>query len=441
MNLMIFIIILFSHLMAARSFFSAMRQHKMPDTAHFAAISLILYYDIGLTIELLGFPTENKYFSAFFPAKENILLQAFMLLLIAPWLFQLGSQIIKKESKLTYQEDFAPLSKPRRKVFYLFTTVVSLVLAFSGSRQVVQADSIWAAREGIGAAMGPLIIILYFPLHFLAFYIRTSDAKTKKGLFFSLGLMFASIVATFAIGQRTNVLLPILIFVLFRAQLSLKKIVIFVSIAVIASAALLPIFKFQYSNTNSNVASLVAETVNGDLSRSGVLITALEMTEPVGTKTLPYPLAGYVYCLLYYVPRSIAPFKGWGTGQYFTADVVRTPVEDTSWGFGVGAIEEILLNVGFWWCFPVLLVYGMCMGFLDRLSSRMPSLVVPTRLAAIWLCGYDSGTLLLTFGTMAVIGLVFHYLFIQTPLSVYKVYGNSNVSVQKKLRSHTNKFL
>lgn len=420
MNLIIFFIILFSHLIAARPFFSNLRNGQMPNTVHFATISLILYYDLGLAIQAFGFGDNYEDFIPFFNAKESILIQAFILLILAPWLFHLGAIITNKESQLNFPDYFAIIRRDRKTIFYLATTVISLILAISGAKQLAMSNSVWAVRADIGEALGPLIIILALPMHFLGFYVRTSDAKTKTGLLFSLGLVLASILSTFAIGQRTNILLPILILVLFRNKITLKKIVIFLSIAVIIASALLPVFKWQYSSSDSGIGELVAETINGDFSRSSVLTTTLEMAEPIGTKILPYPMAGYVYCLLFYVPRSIVPFKGWSTSQYFTSDVARTPVEDTSWQLGIGAIEELLLNVGFWWCIPGLLVYGMCMGALDRLSMRVPSLLIPTRLAAIWLCGYDLSTLLLIFGTMAILGWVFHHLFVQKSIYISK---------------------
>lgn len=441
MNLIIFAIILFSHVMAARPYYLRLREGKMPNTVDFAAISLILYYDIGLAIELLGFTNETEYFTSFFSADEEILIQAFILLVLAPWLFHLGSIIANKRTKINRQEPVMSLSRSRRTIFYLLTIVISLTLAIYGYKQVYQNASVWAGRSEITEAWGPLIIILYLPIHFLAFYVRTSDASKKSGLLFSLGLVLFGILSTFMIGQRTNVLLPILILVLFRKKITLKKVLIFVSIALIGAAALLPIFKWQYTNTNSSLGELVAQTINSDFSRSYVLTAALERTEPLGTKVMPYPLSGYIYSLLFYVPRQIVPFKGWSTAQYFTSNIVRTHVEDTNWGFGVGAIEEILLNIGLLWCIPGLLVYGMCMGTLDRLSGRVPSLVIPTRLAAIWLCGYGLSTLVLMFGTMALVGWVFHHLFVQKSMYVSQSFELSSSPSHKKLLTHTNRFL
>lgn len=416
-----FVTILSSHLIASLPFWLMLGSGKMPNIAHFAAISVILYYDFGLLVDFLGFSEPGDYFTPFFSAKEHILIQAFIFLVLAPWMFHLGSIITIKGKKQNSSEYLENLSGHKQKFFYLLAITISLVMAINGCIQIVKNPSVWSGRAAITEALGPLIIVLYFPTYLLGFYIKTSDAKTKFGLVFSLVLVVASILSTFMIGQRNTILVPILILVLFRGKLNSQKLLIFVSIAVVVSATLLPIFKWQYASKDSSIGELVIETIDSDFSRSGVLVTALESTEPLGTKILPYPMSGYVYGFLYYVPRSIVPFKGWSTAQYFTSNIVRTPVEDTSWGFGVGAIEELLLNIGSGLCIPGLIVYGMCMGALDKLSSRVPSLVVPTRLAGIWLCGYDLPSLLITFGTMAILSYVFHHLFVQKLIYVSKI--------------------
>jgi hypothetical protein len=56
-------------------------------------------------------------------------------------------------------------------------------------------------------------------------------------------------------------------------------------------------------------------------------------------------------------------------------------------------------------------LYGFAIYQLDQLSRRFPSLIVPTRLSALWLCGYHLPALLLMFGSMAVVCLLLHYLF------------------------------
>ncbi len=194
----------------------------------------------------------------------------------------------------------------------------------------------------------------------------------------------------------------------FRLKLSVTRIVLTAIVGLIAAALLLSSFKWQYNGAGRGSIELLAQTVADDFARDGVLARALGATSLVGTKVLAYPMAGYVYCALFFVPRSLAPWKGYPTAQCFTGYVVGMAADTTDWGFGVGAIEEILLNGGLLLFIPMMLVYGFAMGLFDRLSRRVPSLMVPTRLGAVWVCGYNLSALMLLFGTMFLVVLALH---------------------------------
>ncbi|MEL6495749.1 MAG: hypothetical protein AAFQ41_11605, partial [Cyanobacteria bacterium J06623_7] len=180
----------------------------------------------------------------------------------------------------------------------------------------------------------------------------------------------------------------------------------------LVAALLLPVFKWQHDD-DVPVGELIASTISTDVARTSLLTTVVEATTTDRVhEIVPYPLAGYVYDIFYYVPRSIAPFKGWATADYFTSYITLTPIDRLSWGFAFGAVEEVIINTGYWCFIPGLIVYGLIMGLLDRLSLVIPSLVVPTRLGGIWLCGYSSSSLLLTFVTMSIVSIICHIIFV-----------------------------
>jgi hypothetical protein len=416
MNLIIIVTILFSHAMAAYPFFSNLQKGKMPNTAQFAVISVILYYDFGLVLESLGLFAGTPYFIPFLDAKPQIVLEAFLLVASAPWLFLFGSKFTNQEKSQALIHEYSDLKESTKILFYSIVILISSCLLITGFARILQGNTLWEARSQIGDDFGPFVLILYLPLHFLSFYTRQSDSTSKMGLFFSIGLAFTTIVSTMSIAQRTTMLLPIMILALFREKISLQKISIFVIVAVIAASTLLPFFKWQKSSSDdlsSSLGALISETVEFDLYRGGTLVSALEKSDLLGTKILPYAMSGYVYALFYYVPRNIAPFKGWSAPRHFTSFVDKTLVEDTNWCFAIGAIEEILLNIGFLLSMPCLFIYGMVMGVLDKGSARIPSLLVPSRLAGIWLCGYDLCGLLHYFVAMVAVSLVMHLLFVQ----------------------------
>lgn len=409
-NTIVYVLILFSHLLAMLPAWKRARCGEMLTVADFSVISVMLYYDTGLTIDYLGFSSKEEYFTPFFNASENVLVQAILLLICIPWLFRLGS-VLSKKSTLNTSQNPSSFLISNKVAFYVLVFLVTISTSIFGYVIFSSGGSLWEVRARISEQLGILVILLYLPIHILAFYVTKPDAKTKAGLIFCFVLVLASILSTSGIGQRTTVLIPILILGVFRSKIAFTKLLLFACAGLIAASSLLPIFKWQYVNTNYSTAEMVVQTVQLDISRSNVLISALEKTESFGTNVMPYPLAGYVYSVLFFVPRFLVPFKGQSTARYFTSNIVGTPVEETNWGFGIGVLEEILLNIGFWLTFPILLVYGFAIYQLDRLSQRLPSLIVPTRLSALWLCGYHLPALLLMFGSMAVVCLLLHYFF------------------------------
>ena len=99
--------------------------------------------------------------------------------------------------------------------------------------------------------------------------------------------------------------------------------------------------------------------------------------------------------------------------MYFTSYLAGTPPEETAWGLGVGVIEELMLNAGLLLVVPGLFLYGVAMGLLDRVCGSVPALVVPSRLAAVWICGYNLPAILGLFGVMALIGVALHLAFVR----------------------------
>ncbi len=412
-NTIIFILVMLSHGLAALPAWRRMRDGKTLTTVDFSVISVAFYYDTGLAIDYFGFSGKEEYFTTFFSANENVLIQAALLLISLPWMFRLGAFLNRKAS-VKISELTSPLPISHRIIFYLLVAFITVSTSIFGYMIFSSGGSLWEIRARITEQLGILAILLYLPIHILAFYVTKPEAKTKVGLLFCLLLVLASIVSTSGIGQRTTVLIPILILGIFRNKITVTKLVLFACVGLFAASAVLPIFKWQYANTNYSAGEMLVKTIQFDVSRSNTLISALERTEAIGTRIMPYPLSGYVYSALFFVPRSWVPFKGQPTAQYFTSDIVGTPVDATNWGFGIGVLEEVLLNIGFWFTFPLLLFYGVIISRLDQLSQQFPSLLVPTRLSALWSCGYHLSAILLMFGSMALVCFLLHNIFISS---------------------------
>jgi len=381
----------------------------MPNTADYATLSAVVFYDIGFAVEAFGYENQQEFVPSLFNASSTTFLTAYMFMLVAPWAFHIGSHLVTSNRYQQAQEPRERLKRNRQVVFYVLTTAVALPLCLAGSYRVVRGDQLWTAREETGQAWGVLIIILYLPLHFLAFYVRQADSRNITGRVYSAALAVGAVCSTLSIGQRTNALLPFLIICLFGIRMSVLRITVAGAIFVTLAGALLPWFKWQHSTPGTHIEDQVSAVVNSDLSRTAILGAALDESLPLGTRVLPYSMSGYVYSLLFYVPRSIAPFKGVSSATYFTALLSHTNPMETDWILGIGAIEEAILNLGTFLVVPAMLLYGACFGWLDRLSLRFPSLVVPTRLGALWVCDHHLPAILLMFGTMALFELMMEF--------------------------------
>ncbi len=93
-----------------------------------------------------------------------------------------------------------------------------------------------------------------------------------------------------------------------------------------------------------------------DLARAPLLADIIEHSESIGTQILPYPGEGYVYSLLFYIPRVLAPFKGYASTTYYTSQKTNTAPENLTWGLAIGCIEESVLNFGFLLSFPDVII-------------------------------------------------------------------------------------
>jgi hypothetical protein len=412
MKTLLFVLLLISHGAALIPFWAACRRKQFPRVCDFATLSVIVYYDLALSLQMAGAEYESPYFSPLISASIDDFASGLLLVSVSPWLLQFGTSIVEGRNSSRLLIDQAVLSelKPQRTLLFYLSAVALLIPTTAYGYSQLQAGSIWAVRAKIGEELGILIVLLYIPLHYLAFFVRHRDSRTLRGRIFLIFLIGCSVISTLGIGQRTNVLLPFLVLILFYFRIRPQTFLVGIPLLIVCSAVLLTTFKWQYMK-QTHVVELVQETINGDFARDPILYSAMEQSNVIGAKIFPYSMYGYVYTATFLIPRQLAPFKGVSTGQFFTGTLVGTKPEETNWGFGVGAIEEIILNGGFIAFVPLMVTYGAAMGLLDRLSRKQPAVIVPTRLMALWSFGYHLPGLILSFGVMLGVVIVLTRIF------------------------------
>lgn len=412
MRAIFIIIMLASHVLAALPFGESIRKGKLANTADFAVLSLLLYYDLGLVLELLGYPYTSPYFSSLLDTSNGNFMLAVVFLTLAPWLFHIGSSLTNRGVPRQSQEPVSTIKRSREVPFYVLASLIPIPLVLYTLSMVLNGGALWEARFKVGSELGPFIVIMYLPLYLLAFYVRQTNSRTRWGFIFTFALAFASVLATLSLGERWPMLLPFVVIALFRFKMTLTRIALVGLGVVVVASVLLTVFKSQFAGSDSTLDGLIASTISGDIARAGVLETVLRESDSIGTHVLPYPMAGYVYTASVYAPRPLAPFKGYSTAIYFTAHETGTQPELLNWAFGLGYFEELMLNGGLLFVIPGLFIYGMAMGLIDRLSWRIPSLLIPGRLLVVWLGGYDLAPSFVIFGTMGIVGFGLHRLFV-----------------------------
>jgi hypothetical protein len=410
------LVMLISHLAAASPAWAALRRGTLPPPAIAAMISFLLYYDFGIAFELLGFRYDVRFFRSILEVSDQTQRMVMFLLIVAPWVLLAGARLMGPRADATTASSDAPrrarLHEPRRGAFYLLAFATTVVPAWYGLAYVLESNEVWQLRSEVGAELGPSIVFLYLPIHILAFYAATEDSRTINGRLFVSFLTFGAICAAIICGQRTLVLFPVLLATLsFFRHVSLLKALGIAAACVVAAAAILPLLHGSYSSKSLHEDNLVVEIVHNDFSRAAVMATALELSPPLGTNVLPYPMSGYVYSAMFFVPRDLAPYKGRATATYFTSYLLNLRPEWLNWGFGVGMLEELILNTGTRCCLPGVFAYGLLIGLLARTELALPAVSMPLRIGPLFLCAYHLPSLLLNFGVMWWVCLVLSWLF------------------------------
>ncbi len=398
----IFAVVAFSHGMAALPFARKLVRRELPSSFDFCAVAFLLYYDLGLLCELCGLPYASPFLPSFSHATQDTQLKTALLLIAAPWLLKGGVALVQAHGPQAMLLRKTTLCTARKNEFYVLCLLIVAVALALGGYLLSSHIPLWMFRVMLVQSNATTVLLTYIPMCLLAFYVQQTNSLTGRGTLIAIGLLLASLCAALPTAERTNLLLPLVIFLLFR-RLRLSSVIGLLAVCLLTAAILLPVLRWQYIGRTPTLTELADEVIYNDLAKHPMLADIIERSADIGTRILPYPGAGYVYSLLFYAPRGLTPFKGYATAIYYTADITHFDPAATGWGLATGGLEEIVLNFGYLLCFPLLIFYGLAIGMIDYLSNRYPAFVVPARLGSFWLIAKHLPAVLLIFGTMAIV--------------------------------------
>lgn len=399
------------HLPLVVSFVRELHRSRIPATWSFAAMGIVLYYDLGVVCQFL----EIEYLSGFFPSlrdcSEDELVMLVLLLLASPYLIWGGAQVLARRRADWNEDRLLSIPAPMRGLFAVLFLPLSITLAAFGVYALWGARSIAEIKLQWVSFFGSAYIVFMIPMFLVAFLVRTDFARERWGRMLLFFLICCSVLATLFLGQRTMTLLPILILLLFYFRLRLARLAAATALLVVVSASTLFFYKGYAVSSDLELQDGLLQVLNNDITRATVLVQALRESDLIGTRILPYSGQGYVYTLALYVPRSILPEKGYSTTAYFTGMAIGEDVEYLNWGLGVGFLEQIALNFGKLALLPGVLICGMLLGLLDRLSISAPGTLVGIRLGAVWMSGYDASSIVMYFGSMVLFSILLGSVF------------------------------
>ncbi len=398
--------ILAAHAPFAAAFLRSIRRRQVPEVLSFAAIGILLYYDLGFVLESIGYTFRSPFFAPLASYSLESFVATGLVILASPYLLALGFRVMTGSMEpipASPSLEFAPRLKP---LFLALFLPVSLVLGAVGYTAIYGASSAAEVKRLWLGILGGGYIVFLVPMFVLAFFLRTRDSRTRGGTFVTFLLLSSSVAATLFLGQRTMTLLPFLMLVLFRPRLNAMRLAVSILVLLAFAAVALNFYKGHAVKQDLDLMDRVEMVVGSDLVRANVLARAIQESEPIGARLLPMAGQGYLYAALFYAPRSWVPDKGYSTAAYFTAFANGEDTEYLAWGLGLGFLEEITLNFGYLAIVPGVILYGMGLGLLQRLCQAYDGAVVGVHLSAIWMSGYVLPSVVLYFGSMTVFAML-----------------------------------
>ncbi|MGE6488528.1 O-antigen polymerase [Paenisporosarcina sp. NPDC076898] len=296
---------------------------------------------------------------------------------------------------------FKPIQQLIKPLTFLITIIIFLIVAKIILAMGLSSFSNNMVARDVLASFGPYVIFLQIPLG-VSLYLWGEFIKEKRKRIFIMAIVFTlmAITTAFIRGQRTDLILIFLLpaIALYAKNKSFIPIVTSFIIAISFAAWYAITFKASYMlSGESSFFKTIGKIIGGDFDRNWTLWMALENTSFISSNFLPYFGSGYVYTLFAFVPRALAPFKGFSTEGWFTIHVApllsidsgAIDVSQLSWGYVFGVTVESILNFGWIGILIVGFMQGFILRLLNKISQKHISVYAISTLLCINMNGYS----------------------------------------------------
>lgn len=200
------------------------------------------------------------------------------------------------------------------------------------------------------------------------FYWLNNDFKFVKRNIISVILL---IIAIYLRGSRAIIMNSAIIFcyaILISGKVSFKRIFPFLLVGCIVSLVFLYSYHLLFRTSDQSFYTYYSI----DLSRDYSVIYSI-YSQINDIQILAYPLQGFIFCVLFWLPRALAPWKPYPYSSYLSASLLGRSIEDVP-ALGVrtttNIFSQVVSDCGIFLgiLFSALLMYVLCR-IIDRSNS------------------------------------------------------------------------
>lgn len=345
------------------------------DSADLICLVLFIFYGMPLVYDWV-FPFEVPRY--FLYASQSVRTQAIypIVLLSSVLLIKIGSWR-RRDQTMAVAYDPQTRLVPMRPVgmipffvlmawLLLLSPIPSVLLLSPAPMSYLTYATVVQLRQGatdtqsLALQIISIVCILALFGFFLIYWVRTRYTRSAWDPVRWMAIVLV-IAAVWIHGKRSIILFVLIIigFVNFlERRLRLRTVLLYAVLGLVGG--------YLYIGMAKDFSRTPMEYVRGDLSRDYTLSHVIHRSSWTGSNILPYRGATYVFFVAAYVPRAIWHDKPWTAPVYLTNDVFRLRErERLGWGFGLGFMEELIMNFGFLGLAFCLLIGKMC-SWLDR---------------------------------------------------------------------------
>ncbi|MVO99205.1 oligosaccharide repeat unit polymerase [Paenibacillus lutrae] len=395
----------------------------------FFVIGIIVYYLIPFSATEIFLPDRNT-----FQTTVETKVYTFLVIFVSTLIALVGYKMTNKVKLLRVADlKLFPVFKQfigviSIAIFFYIIWIYITKIDFSNLEHNMQL------RELL-SGLGPFAVLLQIPNGLALYYIYRA-AKYKENYKLATIWMIVALMTTFIRGERTDLvfiaLFPFLAWYFYKK--TAKPIIVGIVVISIILSIYSANFKVTHINNDEGYGQTAIKMIEDDFDRNWVTWAAIDNASLTKSELLPYRGSGYVYTLLGYVPRSIAPFKGYNSPQWFTLNISPqmgytlygvSDVSELDWGYAFGFQVESILNFGFIGLVVVSFFVGVALRFLQNLLVRFEVLYPIIAIMALQFSALTSFTLMTIHLPILVTALIIYMSSDRKETSTHSAFANA----------------